>query len=518
MTTELSEFDLRADRRRLSRVFWGAFALLMVLTSVWALATPIASGPDENAHIIKAASVVRGELRGESAPDNPGAGVVEVPALFAQTLAFPVCFAFQGDQPAGCAPELLSGAKAADYTEASTWMIRNNPAYYAVVGLPTLLPPGGATIYLMRIISAAMSSLVLAWGFRSLAEVTRRSWPIVGAATAITPMAVYLNSTVNNSSLEISTAFALWMAVLALVRAPDARRVTARCAAIAVLTVVLMNTRGLAPLYVAAIIFGAAVVVGPWRPFWEVMRDRRSWPWIGVIALGTVPALWWTLGAGTLDAGGTGGKDYAFFSTAHRMFFDTGDFLIASIGRFGWFDTHLPMLVYISLAAVYGLPILLVVAAGSRRDKLAMWGMLAIAVFGPVVVQAWQAHSVGYIWTARYSMPLFVGVAAAAGYLNRDAFATVPAWLSHRIAGAVVWLASGGIFVALLVTLRRYTVGDTGSWRRIFSGDWVPDVPVIVLLVVAAAALIAGSTGLLRLRDTPERTPASDLGAPSLVA
>lgn len=504
-TTEVPE----GRRRSRSRVFWSAFALLMAVTSAWSLMTPIASGPDENAHIIKAAAVVRGDLHGHSLPGNPGAGAVDIPAIYAVANAYPVCFAFKGDVAADCAPDLPTGDAAAEITTASTWVIRNNPAYYAVVGLPSLLPPGAYTYYLMRLVNATLCSLVLAWAFVSLSEVARRPFVAVGIATAITPMVVYLNSIVNSSGLEISAALALWVSLLALVKAPDPARVTSRAAAIAVITVVLMNARGMSPLYVAAIVATVAVVVGPWSGFLTAFLDRRTWPWLGVIVAGTVPALWWTLSAGTLEGGGAGHPELTFLTTANRTFFDTGDFLIASIGRFGWFDTHLPMLAYIAFIALGGLPILLTLTVGDRRTRSAVVGVMAVAVLLPVLVHAWQASSVGYIWTARYSIPLFVGVAVAAGFLSRDAFAGLPAWIGDRVLGVVVPLLAFGTAVAFLFALRRYAIGDTQSWGGVISGEWAPPIHGLVLFAVEAVALAVGAWALVRSSRT-DRALSSD--------
>lgn len=481
------------------RVYWTAFAVLMTVTSLWALATPVVSGPDENAHVIKAAAVVRGDLYGRSAPGNPGAGEVDVPAIYAGTAEYPKCFAFRGDVAADCAAELPSGEAAERTVTASTWVIRNNPAYYAVVGLPTLLPPGEYVLYVMRLVSAGLCSLVLAWGFVALADVTRRTFVAAGVATALMPMVIYLNGIVNSSGLEISAALTLWIALLALVRAPDPARLTSRMAGIAVVTVVLVNSRGLSPLYVAAIVVVVAVVVGPWAMFWRTLLDRRSWPWLGLVVAGTVPALWWTLSAGTLMGGGSGHPELSFRLTANRTFFETGDFLLVAIGRFGWLDTSLPTMAYLVFAAVGGFVVLLALLLGDRRGRLAMAGVLAVAVLLPVVVHAWQASNVGYIWTARYSMPLYVGVAATAGFVCRDAFTEVPRWLAERTLTLVASLMSAGLTIALLVALRRYAIGDQGSWWGVFDGPWAPPVPSAVLLGIHVVAVVAGARLLARL-------------------
>ncbi len=484
--------------RRLNRVFWLAFTVLMLVTTAWSLASPIAAGPDENAHIVKAAAVVRGDLRGTSSTDNIGAGEVAVPQIYAFLLSYPVCFAFRGEEPADCTPPFPDEATGSVTTTADTWVIRNNPLYYAIVGLPTLLPAAPSVIYLMRLISAALCSLILAWGVRSIAELTRRPLLILGFVAALTPMVIFLNSVVNPSALEISASLTLWVALLALVRAPDPSRITSRAAGIAVITVLLVNSRGLSPLYVA-VIAATIALVGPWSGVRAIVTDRRTWPWMGLIAIGTAASLWWTSSAGTLAAGGSTHPELGFLSTANRTFFDTGDFLVVSIGRFGWLDTDLPLLVTLVFVALIGLPTLLALSLGGRRDRLATLGVIAVAVGLPVVLHAWQARYVGYIWTARYSLPLTVGVVVVAGFVLRDALAGLPRWISDRLTVTIVWLLGAGQLIAFAYNLRRYVVGSQGSWRAMFHGEWAPPVPVAVLLLGQAIVLAVGVVLVLRL-------------------
>ncbi|MBO3101402.1 DUF2142 domain-containing protein [Cellulomonas fengjieae] len=480
-----------------ARPFWLAFGILFALTATWSLASPLASGPDENAHIVKAAGVVRGDLRGHSTPDNPGAGSVTVPYLYRFTLDYPACFAFRGAEPADCAPAMPEGDAAEVPTDTSTWVIRNNPLYYALVGTPTLLPPSTLNLYLMRLLSAALCSAVLAWGFREVLALRRRPLVTVGVVAALTPMVVYLNSTVNPSALEISAAVTLWVCLLALVRAPDPTRLRSRAAGVAVVAVLLANTRGLSPVWVALIAL-TVVAVGPWSGVRAVLTDRRSWPWLAVVVLGTGAALAWTFSAGTLEAGGADHPELGFLSTANRTFFDTGDFLVASIGRFGWLDTSLPQLVYMVYTALIGLPTLLALSLARRRDQLAMLVVIGVAVLVPTFLHAWQARSVGYIWTARYSIPLFVGVVVVAGFIGRDAVRGLPRWVEQRLVSTLVPLLAVGQLIAFLVNLRRYTVGDGGSWRQILSGEWAPPVPSVLLLLVQVGALAAGTWALTR--------------------
>jgi hypothetical protein len=47
------------------RVWWVSFALVALAGSLWSLASPLYSGPDEPAHATRAVSLVRGQWLGE---------------------------------------------------------------------------------------------------------------------------------------------------------------------------------------------------------------------------------------------------------------------------------------------------------------------------------------------------------------------------------------------------------------------------------------------------------------------
>jgi len=74
-------------------VFTSVFAIVWLLSIAWSLATPLFGGPDEPAHVIKAATVARGEFTGEliGKSDSPF-GRVLVPEYYATTRNIPTCF------------------------------------------------------------------------------------------------------------------------------------------------------------------------------------------------------------------------------------------------------------------------------------------------------------------------------------------------------------------------------------------------------------------------------------------
>ena len=74
--------------------FFTAWIALSLMSIAWAFASPLGSGPDEPAHLIKAASVVRGELVG---PQGDTGNIVDVPAAVAWT-ATQDCYRFDLNQ------------------------------------------------------------------------------------------------------------------------------------------------------------------------------------------------------------------------------------------------------------------------------------------------------------------------------------------------------------------------------------------------------------------------------------
>ncbi len=91
---------------------------------------------------------------------------------------------------------------------------RYNPAYYAVVGIPTLVRPGEATVYVMRFLTAAIVACLLTLGVTACRELDDPRWAVVGFAAAVTPMTLFLAGSVNPSAVEIAAALALWATLL----------------------------------------------------------------------------------------------------------------------------------------------------------------------------------------------------------------------------------------------------------------------------------------------------------------
>jgi hypothetical protein len=119
------------------RVFIAAFSLCFAGMMLWNLASPIGSVPDEPSHFIRAAAVARGQVVVPRLPSVPVLSKAIVPNFVAQVGA---CFAFKPEVPASC-QQPVKGDPNKLVTVGQTAQA-NNPAFYAVVGLPSLVLSG----------------------------------------------------------------------------------------------------------------------------------------------------------------------------------------------------------------------------------------------------------------------------------------------------------------------------------------------------------------------------------------
>src|SRR5712691_4835000 len=80
------------------------FALVAALTGLWSLATPLFASADEPAHVVRAASVARGEITGRTPRPKVFVGqtFVRLPAIYASASPHLECFAGQPEIDASC--------------------------------------------------------------------------------------------------------------------------------------------------------------------------------------------------------------------------------------------------------------------------------------------------------------------------------------------------------------------------------------------------------------------------------
>jgi hypothetical protein len=498
----------RATPRRL---WWSCLVVFCVLGGCWSLATPLFASPDEPAHVVRAASIVRGQILGSDPPKHSrtlhGSLMVDLPALFASASKVD-CYAFMADTPANCAA--FTGSSTRE-VEVPTSAGRHPPWYYAVIGLPSLPFVSGTGVRLMRLLNVALTAALLASALVTLLRFARFRLLALGFACSITPMLLFLAGVVNPSAIEIAAAILFWIAGYALVsEAPSRidRRIVLR---VAVAGSVLTLTRQLGPFWLGIIALTLLALAGREviRVLWASNAVR-----IGVIAMiGCSGAqLLWIAATGTLDAANSNVPGVAG-TTSQLATGSLGRGLIyyhELIGVFGWRDTAPPTAVWLFWTAVLAGLVALAVFTASRRMLLAILSTAILTWFLPIVLEARSASTAGFFWQGRYTLPLAVGVPilAAFGFAGRR-------W-SSRVATRVAWIVGIALgasqVLAFIQALHRYTVGTRHKFDFFASTPWEPPLPALLLTVVFVIAVAAWYLLLVgrSVVDDDEVAPADD--------
>jgi hypothetical protein len=483
--------------------FLAPFTVFALLGVLWALASPVFSVPDENAHAVKAIAQVRGQVIGYTLPDVQHI-IVDLPPGY-EYHPHMMCFASRGEIPASCGVELGDPGGQDTF---NTWVGAYNPLYYYLVGWPSLLFDGNASVYAMRIASAVLGAALLAWAFHAAALGRRARWMPLGVAFAAAPMSMYLMGGVNPNGAEVAAAVAVWVGALRLLetfRTPTERPLLSRTwlwVGLTVASVVLVNVRALGPLWLVLIV-AACFLASGWNPVKALFTSGASYVWLAIIAVGSLFSVGWTLTGGSLSsqAAATDGPlvNGTFLQGFGHVIRATNDYLQQAIGVFGWMDAYLPVWVYWFLIAAFAVLVVLGLTATARRSVLVLSGVLAASVLVPALVQGYSVHQTGIIWQGRYGLFLYLGITVVAAWLlSRDAPRVD--FLATRITWVGTALVSAYGVLAFFVVMVRYVIGSKVALGQMLSApQWQPPLgwPVLVIgyaLVSAGLVVVVGLT------------------------
>ena len=473
--------------------FLAAFAAIFFLSTFWALSSPISSVPDEPSHTVKAAAVVRGQLGGQPTRVDGGQALrVQVPAWVAETQSV-TCFAFHPDVTPNCWNH--SYTKSREVVGALTTAGNYNPVYYAIVGLPSLALDGKLGFYAMRVLSALLNSLLLAWPLTLALRRPNGRWLAGVVALAVTPMVLYLNGAINPNSLEFSGMISFTIGLLGVVDGPRERSRQPL-----ILTVVggalLANAKADGLLW---LLFGtlAVLLLSGLRPFMAIF-SRRS-VWVGAVVLGLAVgfALWWVLNH-TGDTKAFAGAGMPWWNGLLVMLDRTGDYNNGLIGYFGWLDTPAPTVVILAWEAVFiGLVAFALVRLTSRARLAVLLAVVALIIVPPLL-QAALVTANGLIWQGRYSLALFALLAVVMGRAFEAGGRQWTATESNVFRVLATFLLAGQAY-AFLWAMRRYVTGISveRSWFQMLTHPtWQP--PLAWEIWVAAFGLVV-AIGLVAL-------------------
>lgn len=440
------------------------------LALVWSFANPLFASPDEPAHMARAQAFAHGDFTPRYRTDG-------LP-MEAQT-----CYTFNAAITADCA-DLTWGE---DGKEVRSRTRDYPPLFHAVAGLPSLVSSGEAGAYAMRAWMALVSCALVAWGAALVLSAGVTRWAVVGPALAITPMAVFVSSTVNPSGITLGFAVVAVGALVARFLADDRGRVPIVSLVVGALGLVLVRRDGVAMV-------GAMTVAS--TPLW--WHETRAWRarlrgrrWTGrdvvvaAVAAAAIVAVVVQWIAPTLhrfvtkrEVGGDGTLWQGL--GVMRSYFEQ------IIGTFGWLDTFIGPEAYTVAIGVVIAVVSMGLAGGPRRLTRTIAASVAALFVVPVAFGAFRFP----YFQGRYMFPLWVlATVIAALAVDRAGLATKTA---TRLANLVlvVWLAVH--LVGFWQNARRYSIGRPGSWNLFGDVAWEPPITnEVAVLWLAAAAVIA---------------------------
>ena len=399
--------ELSPPNSRVRNLLLYCWALLAMGTAIgaWSLATPLMAAPDEPAHAIEAAALVRGQFDVPEHPTYLGPeATVHVPAWAASTPSLSDCLVLFPKFPASCSPKANSGAATA---RAITQFSNYPPLYYLIVGIPSVLARGAPALYAMRIVGTLVNSSLIALGLFLVARYHPRRRLFAGVLIALTPMALFLSSVLNSSGMEIAAAFAAWCGGLCVIELRPIPSALAGWTGLAFAVLVL--SRPASPANAAVICLTLGLVAG-WSRCKELARDQGTLP----IRLAIVAAL--ILAGVQLAIGGfpplTGVPAKPRLSIWGSIWLTlrlTEDRLRQAIGNFGWLTVPVPEAIF----ALWSAAVTVLVAAGltvSSRCRRALPVLALGIVIMPIILESPRIDTVGAYWQGRYWLPLLFGV------------------------------------------------------------------------------------------------------------
>ncbi|MCC3280948.1 MULTISPECIES: DUF2142 domain-containing protein [Arthrobacter] len=472
-----------------------SFLLLCALGTLWSLASPLMSVPDENSHTVKAAAVARGELLGTPGDEQGDASAVTVPSFIASMEPLK-CFAFDADTPASCADPVGNDT---ELVPATTTAGNYNPLYYFVTGFPSLFLSGAPAIYAMRIASAVFCAVFFAMTFAAASKFKRPLWPFIGAIVSITPMVLYLTGSINPNALEISAAAAFFLNLCVVLGSETLRSVRPNIVFVGISGFVLANTRPLSLLWMALAAAAALCIYG-WRPLMRVFRDGLGLEMTALVGVGCGLSLAWFAVANSFDSLTGTGVDLTKADAAIIMLERTFDYATGYVGYMGWLDTPLPMAVYILWYSLMALLTVLGLTVERRGSRFAVFLLIASLVAVPPIMQAQVINELGWIWQGRYVLALVVVVLLCCGTVSQSLQLPI-ASRTKNVLRLLICLTAVAHMASFVFVLRRYAVGVTATpnWGRfLLSPEWQPPLPWTVLTLGYVCVVSVG--GLLVYR------------------
>lgn len=465
----------------------------------WLLTTPLMGAPDEPAHTIRAAAIVRGDAFGLEQEIGSHRGVritgyhyrVYLPESYASLARVSACYAGNPERLPQCARPVDPDT---DTVPVATAAGRYPPPYYVLVGLPSLVSAPQPGVYVMRGLSLLLSACMVGVASAALARARARPLAYAGLALAVTPMVPFLAASVNPNGLEVTGAIATWVTGIQLARSDRPDPVLVRYFVVAAIAFGL--ARPTSPIFLAAAVVAILLAWGNRTRLRLLWDDRTSRRWlIGLMAV-VGAAMVWTLATGALESfGGVGRPDLSRGEILEESWDYTTRRIHQMVAWFGWLDAPGPLSLLHGwewTAVAFGVGAL---GLGTWRVRVVVVLLVAGVLVLPLLAEVMSAQRIGFAWQGRYTLPLAVGVPLLASDTVAE---RVPRWqftMTAVLLGA--WTIGHGL--GHVAYLRRLLDGYPAPLLRFLTDpgtSWRPTMGVYGTLVAGGAAAVLAASVL----------------------
>lgn len=475
----------------------GGTALIQL---AWILSVSPFRGIDEFDHAYRAASVAHGNVvsPGYSSEGLEAWGtLIAVPPDIVRA-ASAVCETYDYVSEANCHPVrrlptglVLVASGAANY----------NPAFYVVVGWPSLLLTGADALYGMRAVAGLLCLAFVGLAAWAVSLWARTIWPLVGLLVAMTPMALYSFSIPSPNGVEMASALCLWVSLLGVTRAVDARHQRALIWIACAATLPLVVTRLLGPLWWGLIV--ATCLLCGTRSRWVAAWNRARLPSTTFVVISAVSigfGVWWSLSLTPNPIGPSPSlavEDPADLRSLPLFLAHATLWILQSIAAFPTRNDYAPLFVYITEVMLLAGWLGVALKFAAARLKLVLALVIAASIVVPVAATLRTYQVIGFVWQGRYTLPLAFGVVLVAATALDDARCR------HRLfkaAGAAL-----AVIVVLAHVASLVTVLEKETRLSPLAGDpgWLQPQPWLVI-VLSTAGLVAWGLSVAR-SATPAR-------------
>ncbi len=442
-----------------SLIWLAATTAFAIIGCTWAFSIARYGGPDEPAHVIRAAAAAHGDLLGQPVEGlEPGYRQVSVPIALAS--GDPACFRHAEFTDASCAVAARSTTLVAAATSAGG----SPPWYYVMVGATARLLSNGRRVLAYRMAAVLLCAGVLGYALARARRYAGAAWLLA----SIMPSAWFLIGVVGTSGIEIA------LVALALVEAVgrfhgDDRQASLARVAVPLGICLLLRPAAFVDLAVVALVVASTVP----RPIRRRHVATVAWP----LAIAGVATLAWSRWADLVVSDRRTADSDTLITAVRRSVEGIPLTAHQTVGALGWNEFFAPPAA--QLVWIVGLAFAVYWIATRSTDRWWHARWIVAALLLPTLVEVIGHRRIGEIWQGRYSIPFAMGGVLIA------AACTAP---RRSVMRAIVIAASAAEVLTLWHTLRRYMVGLDGS-LTLRHAAWHPPLNPWLLLVVNAAAI-----------------------------